>query len=34
MVSRGAGMFVGIELVKDRKTREPATAEAQHVIYR
>ncbi|ELU17763.1 hypothetical protein CAPTEDRAFT_188970 [Capitella teleta] len=31
---RGIGMFIGIELVKDHKTREPATTEAQHVIYR
>jgi ethanolamine-phosphate phospho-lyase len=31
---RGVGMFNGIELVKNRDTREPATAEAQHVIYR
>jgi ethanolamine-phosphate phospho-lyase len=31
---RGVGLFVGIELVKNRETREPATAEAQHVIYR
>ena len=27
-------MFVGCELVKDRETREPATSEAQHVIYK
>ena len=27
-------MFFGIELVKDRKTKEPATAEAQHVVFR
>lgn len=31
---RGAGMFIGIDLVKDRVTREPATAEAQHIISR
>ncbi|KAK3908820.1 Alanine--glyoxylate aminotransferase 2-like, partial [Frankliniella fusca] len=31
---RGVGLFVGIELVVDRTTREPATAEAQHVLSR
>ena len=31
---RGIGLFVGVDLVKDRVTREPATAEAQHVITR
>jgi len=31
---RGRGMFVGIDLVKDRKTREPHTAAAQHVLTR
>merc|ERR1711892_40395 len=31
---RGRGMFVGIDLVKDRKTREPHTAAAQHVLSR
>lgn len=31
---RGVGMFIGIDLVKDRETREPATAEAQHIITR
>merc|ERR550532_9932 len=31
---RGVGLFVGVELVSDRKTKVPATAEAQHVIYR
>ena len=34
VVFRGCGMFVGCELVKNRDTREPATAEAQHVIYK
>jgi len=27
-------MFIGIDLVKDRTSREPATAEAQHIITR
>jgi len=31
---RGRGMFVGIDLVKDRETREPATELAAHVISR
>lgn len=31
---RGVGMFIGIDLVKNRATREPATAEAQHIISR
>lgn len=31
---RGVGMFIGIDLVKDRVSREPATAEAQHIISR
>lgn len=31
---RGVGLFVGIDLVKDRQRRAPATAEAQHVIYK
>lgn len=31
---RGVGMFVGVDLVKDLATREPATAEAQHIITR
>lgn len=31
---RGVGLFVGIELVTDRKKRTPATAEAQHVVTR
>jgi 4-aminobutyrate aminotransferase-like enzyme len=31
---RGSGLFLGIELVNDRATREPATAEAADVINR
>lgn len=29
---RGRGMFIGVDLVKDRKSREPDTALAQHVV--
>ncbi|KAG9337115.1 hypothetical protein JZ751_029783 [Albula glossodonta] len=31
---RGVGLFVGVELVRDRVKRTPATAEAQDVIYK
>ncbi|KAM6909085.1 ethanolamine-phosphate phospho-lyase isoform 2-T2 [Xenentodon cancila] len=31
---RGRGLFVGVELVRDRKKLTPATAEAQEVIYK
>ena len=30
---RGLGLMMGMELVKDRKTREPATEEAEQVMY-
>jgi 4-aminobutyrate aminotransferase len=30
---RGLGLFLGIELVKDQKTRERATEEAETVMY-
>lgn len=29
---RGAGVFIGVELVKDRKTKEPAVAEAERIV--
>uniref|UniRef100_A0A8C3SEJ2 Ethanolamine-phosphate phospho-lyase n=1 Tax=Chelydra serpentina TaxID=8475 RepID=A0A8C3SEJ2_CHESE len=31
---RGIGLFVGVDLVKDQLRRTPATAEAQHIIYK
>ncbi|OXU21802.1 hypothetical protein TSAR_003556, partial [Trichomalopsis sarcophagae] len=31
---RGVGLFVGIELVLDRKKRTPAVAEAKYIVYR
>jgi len=34
VLSRGCGLFVGIDLVRDCNTREPATSEAEEVIYR
>ena len=29
---RGRGMFFGMDLVKDRTTREPHTAAAHHIL--
>ena len=29
---RGAGLFIGVELVRDRATREPATEQAARVV--
>ena len=31
---RGIGLFIGIELVKDRESREPALKEAEKVMYK
>ena len=31
---RGIGLFIGIELVKDKNTREPAVEEAEKVMYK
>jgi 4-aminobutyrate aminotransferase-like enzyme/Ser/Thr protein kinase RdoA (MazF antagonist) len=31
---RGSGLFVGVELVRDRETLEPATAEASYIVNR
>ena len=31
---RGRGLFVGVELVRDRLKLTPAAAEAQEVIYK
>ncbi len=29
---RGTGLFLGIDLVRNRKTREPATEEARYIL--
>ncbi len=31
---RGSGLFIGVELVRDPETREPASTEASHVVQR
>jgi 4-aminobutyrate aminotransferase-like enzyme len=31
---RGSGLFIGVELVRDRETLEPAEAEASHIVNR
>ena len=31
---RGKGLMIGVELVRDRKTKEPAKKEAQEVMFR
>jgi len=31
---RGMGLFIGVELVKDLTTKEPATEEARRVVYK
>lgn len=31
---RGHGLFVGVDLVRDRETREPATSQAAYVVNR
>ena len=34
LYSRGVGLFIGVDLVKDQQKRTPATAEALHLIYK
>jgi ethanolamine-phosphate phospho-lyase len=29
---RGHGLFIGIDFVRNRKTREPATEEAKYIV--
>ena len=31
---RGMGLFIGVELVTDKITKEPATEEAKRIIYK
>jgi ethanolamine-phosphate phospho-lyase len=31
---RGVGLFIGVELIKDRKTKTPATVETREVVNR
>jgi len=31
---RGSGLFLGVDLVRDRETREPATEEAGYIVNR
>jgi 4-aminobutyrate aminotransferase-like enzyme len=31
---RGSGLFLGLDLVRNRETRDPATAEASYVVNR
>lgn len=31
---RGKGMFIGVELVKDRKSRKPASEETNNIVFR
>jgi len=31
---RGMGLFIGVELVTDQTTKEPATEEAKRILYK